>query len=184
MIMKYFSLFSLTLGAMSIALPSNAQYPTSPINTEGCSPLCVKLDVGSANSNIDTFGINNGSSYNYNGSSGLRWQLGVTWRPNAPEVTQAEAEKVKQKLDDNRSLINALADAITQNKPELARGIAIILAPRLNYNDPKQLIAEIKEGTINIGEPTKQAMVDISRKPAKEKNITSSHIITESSPSY
>lgn len=44
-----------------------------------------------------------------------------------------------------------LADAIAQNKTELARGIAIILAPRLNYRDPRILLAEMKEGSVNIG---------------------------------
>lgn len=44
-----------------------------------------------------------------------------------------------------------LADAIAQNKTELARGIAILLAPRLGYKDPRVLLAEMKEGSMNIG---------------------------------
>ena len=174
--MKYFSLFSPILGAISIAAPSFAQFTTFPTSSDSCSNLCIRLDVGSASSSVDTFAFNN--SGNNTSNSGIRWQIGITWRPNAPEVTQAEAERVKQKLEDNRSLIIALADAIAQGKPELARGIAIILAPRLNYSDPRQLIAELKEGTINIGEPTKEAMVNIN-KPAKGENINPGNAIIE-----
>jgi hypothetical protein len=60
----------------------------------------------------------------------------------------------------------------------LARGIAIILAPRLNYADPKQLIAELKEGTINIGGPAKEATVNISKPPTPE-NINPDNTIIE-----
>ncbi len=157
--MKYSLLFGLTLGAIITAslgaVPSHAQFTTFPSSSsDSCANLCIRLDVQSAstNSSLDSFGFNNsGFSNNNSNGGGIRWQIGVAWRPNAPEVIQQEAERVKQKLDDNRSLIIALAESIAQNKPELSRGIAIILAPRLNYADPKQLIAELKEGTINIG---------------------------------
>ncbi len=155
--MKYSLLFGLTLGAIITASfgasPSYAQFTTFPgASSDSCANFCIKLDVQSAstNSGLDSFGFNN-SGLNNNSNGGIRWQIGVAWRPNAPEVIQQEAERVKQKLDDNRSLIIALAESIAQDKPELSRGIAIILAPRLNYADPKQLIAELKEGTINIG---------------------------------
>ncbi len=128
-----------------ITFPSYAQFSTFAVSSDSCSNVCLKLDVGSAN-NIDSLGLNNSS-----GNNNLRWQASVTWRLNAPEVVQAEAERVKQRLEDNKILITTLAEAIAQNKPELARGIAIILAPRLNYQDPKVLIAELKEGTINLG---------------------------------
>jgi hypothetical protein len=134
------------------ALPSYAQFSTFPTSSDNCSNVCVKLDLGSPGS-ADSFGFNNGGTSG-GSSSNIRWQASVTWRPNAPEVTQAESERVKQRLEDNKTLITTLADAIAQNKPELARGIAIILAPRLNYTDPKILIAELKEGTIQIGSNT------------------------------
>jgi hypothetical protein len=130
-----------------IPFPSYAQFSTFPVSSESCSNICLKLDVGSAN-NIDSLGFNNS---NGSGGNNLRWQASITWRLNAPEVVQAEAERIKQRLEDNKTLITTLAEAIAQNKPELARGIAIILAPRLNYQDPKVLIAELKEGTINLG---------------------------------
>lgn len=146
--MKYFLLSGLWLSLIVIASPSNAQFSTFPGSSDSCSDLCLKLELQSGSgSSYDSFGFNNSSS----GGSNLRWQMSITWRPNAPEVTQAEAERVKQRLEDNRSLMVALAEAIAQDKPELARGIAIILAPRLNYADPKKLIAEMKEGTMNIG---------------------------------
>ncbi len=119
--------------------------------------------MGSAN-NIDSLGFNNSNSSSGNNNN-LRWQASVTWRLNAPEVVQAEAERIKQRLEDNKTLITTLAEAIAQNKPELARGIAIILAPRLNYQDPKVLIAELKEGTINLGTTPiaiKKAAVNVS----------------------
>jgi hypothetical protein len=174
--MKYSLLFLLPLGAMNIALPSYAQFTTFPTGSDNCSNVCIRLDVGSVNSSVDTFAFNNSS--NNNSNSGIRWQIGITWRPNAPEVTQAEAERVKQKLEDNRSLIIALADAIAQGKPELARGLAIILAPRLNYADPKQLIAELKEGTINIGQST-PATNPNSSKPPNETPLNSGDMIIE-----
>jgi hypothetical protein len=170
--MKYSLLFGLTLGAMITASfgasPSHAQFTTFPSSSsDSCANFCIKLDVQSAstNSGLDSFGFNN-SGLNNNSNGGIRWQIGVAWRPNAPEVIQQEAERVKQKLDDNRSLIIALAESIAQNKPELSRGIAIILAPRLNYADPKQLIAELKEGTINIGNTPVRATTNI---PAIDK---------------
>ena len=166
--MKYSLFFCLTLGAMITASfgasPSYAQFTTFPgSSSDSCANFCIKLDVQSAstNSGLDSFGFNNSGLNNNSSNGGIRWQIGVAWRPNAPEVIQQEAERVKQKLDDNRSLIIALAESIAQNKPELSRGIAIILAPRLNYTDPKQLIAELKEGTINIGNTPVRATTNV-----------------------
>ncbi len=143
--MKYSLLFCWGTSLTFITFPGYAQFSTFPVSSESCSNVCLKIDVGSAN-NIDSLGFNNSS-----GNNNLRWQASVTWRLNAPEVVQAEAERIKQRLEDNKTLITTLAEAISQNKPELARGIAIILAPRLNYQDPKVLIAELKEGTISLG---------------------------------
>jgi hypothetical protein len=174
--MKYFLPFLLTLGAIGIATPSYAQFTTFPSTSESCSNLCIKLDVGSANNSIDSFAFNNGSSIN--NTNGIRWQISVNWRPNAPEVTQAESDRARQRLEDNKSLIIALADAIAQNKPELARAIAIILAPRLNYSDPKKLIAELKEGTINIGGANNsEIMVQVT--PTSDPSINKNETIIE-----
>ncbi len=159
--MKYSLLFCWSISLTFITLPSYAQFSTFPVSPDSCSTICLKLDVGSAN-NIDSLGLNNGNS---SGNNNLRWQASITWRLNAPEVVQAEAERIKQRLEDNKTLITTLAEAIAQNKPELARGIAIILAPRLNYQDPKVLIAELKEGTINLGTTPiaiKKAAVNVS----------------------
>lgn len=145
-IVKYSLLHCLIVGINLIALPSYAQFSSYSSNFDSCANVCLKFDVGSAN-NIDSYSLNSGNSSGGN----LRWQASVIWRLNAPEVSQAEAERIKQRLEDNKTLITTLAEAIAQNKTELARGIAIILAPRLNYSDPKVLIAELKEGAINLG---------------------------------
>jgi hypothetical protein len=151
--MKYALLCSVMLGVTIGSAPAVAQFSSFSTGVDSCSSLCLKFDLGSA-SNDTSFnsgfngGFNSGSPTTPNN---LRWQLGVTWRPNPPEVAQGEAERVKQRLDDNRTLMMTLADAIAQNKTELARGIAIILAPRLNYRDPRILLAEMKEGSVNIG---------------------------------
>jgi hypothetical protein len=146
--MKYALLSSVILGSMIIS-PAYAQFSSFPTSSDSCSSFCVRLDLGSPN-NDNSF--NSGfSSSSVAAPSNLRWQLGVTWRPNPPEVTQVEAERTKQRLEDNRSLITTLADAIAQNKTELARGLAILLAPRLGYTNPVTLIAEMKQGSMNIG---------------------------------
>jgi hypothetical protein len=151
--MKYVQILSVMLGSISISSPALAQFSSFSTGVDSCSSICVKLDLGSAN-NDSSFnggfngGFNSGSPTTPNN---IRWQLGITWRPNSPEVTQAEGERIKQRLDDNRTLMVTLADAIAQNKTELARGIAILLAPRLGYKDPRILIAEMKEGSMNIG---------------------------------
>ena len=148
--MKY-SLFLLTILGVTIATDAAiAQFSSFPVSSDACSSFCVKLDLGSANNdNFNSFNSGfNGSSTNNNN---LRWQVGVTWRPNPPEVAQLEGERTKQKLEDNRSLMITLADAIAQNKTELARGLAILLAPRLGYRDPQILLAEMKQGSTNIG---------------------------------
>ncbi len=148
--MKY-PLFLLTILGMTIATdPANAQFSSFPVSSDACSSFCVKLDLGSANNdNFNSFNSGfNGSSTNNNN---LRWQVGVTWRPNPPEVAQLEGERTKQRLEDNRTLMITLADAIAQNKTELARGLAILLAPRLGYRDPQILLAEMKQGSTNIG---------------------------------
>jgi hypothetical protein len=148
--MKY-PLFLLTVLGITIGIdPANAQFSSFPVSSDACSSFCVKLDLGSANNdNFNSFNSGfNGSSTNNNN---LRWQVGVTWRPNPPEVAQLEGERTKQRLEDNRSLMITLADAIAQNKTELARGLAILLAPRLGYRDPQILLAEMKQGSTNIG---------------------------------
>ena len=148
--MKYPLFFLVILGITIGIDPANAQFSSFPGTSDACSSFCVKLDLGSANNdNFNSFNSGfNGSSTN---SNNLRWQVGVTWRPNQPEVAQLEGERNKQKLEDNRSLMITLADAIAQNKTELARGLAILLAPRLGYRDPQILLAEMKQGSTNIG---------------------------------
>jgi hypothetical protein len=147
--MKYALLSSAILGLTTIAIPATAQFSSFPTSSDSCSSFCVRLDLGSPN-NDNSFSSGFSSS-SVAAPSNLRWQLGVTWRPNPPEVTQVEAERTKQRLEDNRSLIVTLADAIAQNKTELARGLAILLAPRLGYTNPVTLIAEMKQGSMNIG---------------------------------
>ncbi len=173
--MKYGLLFSIILGVTIESTPAFAQFSSFSTGADSCSSVCVRLDLGSANSdNSFNGGFNSGSSTTPNN---LRWQLGITWRPNPPEVAQGEAERAKQRLDDNRTLMTTLAEAIAQNKPELARGIAILLAPRLNYRDPLILLAEMKEGTINIGAAKVEAKpVSINLNPASieaKKDTTS-----------
>jgi hypothetical protein len=147
--MKYALLSSTILGFVIIVSPATAQFSSFPTGSDSCTSFCVRFDLGSPN-NDNSF--NSGfSSSSVAAPSNLRWQLGVTWRPNPPEVTQVEAERTKQRLEDNRSLITTLADAIAQNKTELARGLAILLAPRLGYSNPVTLIAEMKQGSMNIG---------------------------------
>jgi hypothetical protein len=148
--MKYAIFFCTILGVTTIIAPAQAQFASFPSGSDNCSTICFKVDVGSANNDNSFFnsGFNNSSG---SGSNNLRWQVGVTWRPNAPEVAQAEGERTKQRLEDNRSLMTTLAEAIAQNRTALARGIAILLAPRLGYNDPRKLIAEMKEGSLNLG---------------------------------
>jgi hypothetical protein len=152
--MKYALLSALILGVTTIASPSSAQFNSYSSSSDNCSTLCVKLDLGSLNndssysSNSLNNGFNSGSSY---GSNGVRWQVGITWRLSAPEVSLAEADRVKRQLEDNRSLMTALAEAIALNRTEMARGFAILLAPRLGYSDPRKLIADLKEGSMNVG---------------------------------
>jgi hypothetical protein len=149
--MKYALLCSVMLGVTSISAPALAQF-SSFSGVDSCSSLCVKFDLGSANNDTSFGGFNGGfNSGSPTTPNNLRWQIGITWRPNPPEFAQSEGERVKQRLDDNRTLMATLADAIAQNKTELARGIAILLAPRLGYKDPRILLAEMKEGSMNIG---------------------------------
>ncbi len=150
--MKYTLIPAVILGVATIAPPAHAQFSSFSTGADNCLNVCVKVDLGSAN-NDSSFGggFNNGLSGTDSSSSNaknIRWQVGVVWKPNAPEVAQAEGERTKQKLEDNRSLMTNLADAIAQNKTELASGLAILLAPRLGYSDPRKLIADLKEGSI------------------------------------
>jgi hypothetical protein len=147
--MNYTLLSTLVLGLTIITTPTYAQFSSFSSGSDSCSGVCVKLDFGSAN-NDNSFGSGFGTSSPASNNN-LRWQLGVTWRPNPPEIAQVEAERTKQKLDDNRTLMTSLAEAIAQNKTELARGLAILLAPRLGYTNPIILIAEMKQGSVNIG---------------------------------
>ncbi|WP_309740221.1 hypothetical protein [Chamaesiphon sp. OTE_20_metabat_361] len=152
--MKYALLSALLLGLTTIAAPCFAQFSSFSTGVDNCSNLCVKLDLGSSN-NDSSFGSNSfNGGFNSGGNSaasGVRWQVGITWRPTAPEISLAEAERVKRQLDDNRSLMTALAEAIAQNKTEMAQGLAILLAPRLGYKDPRKLVADLKEGSMNVG---------------------------------
>jgi hypothetical protein len=148
--MNYILFFSICSIAIAIGDPVRAQFSSFSSGSDNCSSVCVKLDLGSANNDSSSFngGFNSGSPTSGNN---VRWQLGLTWRPNPPEVAQGEADRTKQRLDDNRTLMLTLAEAIAQNKTELARGIAILLAPRLGYKDPRILLTEMKEGSMNIG---------------------------------
>ena len=146
--MKYILFFSIC--SIAIADPVRAQFSSFSSGSDNCSSVCVKLDLGSSTGDSSSFNGGFNSSSPTSGNN-VRWQLGLTWRPNPPEVAQGEADRTKQRLDDNRTLMLTLAEAIAQNKTELARGIAILLAPRLGYKDPRILLAEMKEGSVNIG---------------------------------
>lgn len=147
--MNYTLISALIFGLTTITSPVYAQFSSFSSGADSCSGVCVKLDFGSANNdNSFSNGFGSGSTA---GNNNLRWQLGVTWRPNPPEIAQVEAERTKQRLDDNRTLMTSLAEAIAQNKTELARGLAILLAPRLGYTNPVILLAEMKQGSVNIG---------------------------------
>jgi hypothetical protein len=144
--MKCALLSVLIMGVTTTAAPCYAQFSTS---SDSCSSLCVKLDFGSlTDSSSSSSSFNSGSTY---GNNGLRWQAGIVWRLTTPEVSSADAERVRRQLEDNRSLMVALTEAIAQNKTEMAHGLAILLAPRLGYKDPRKLLADLKEGSVNIG---------------------------------
>jgi hypothetical protein len=150
--MKHALFAAIVLSMATIANPARAQFSSFSTGADSCSNVCVKFDLGSAN-NDSSFGSGFNSSFSNgsdssNSTKNIRWQLGIVWKLNAPEVAQAEGERTKQKLEDNRSLMTNLADAIAQNKTELASGLAILLAPRLGYSDPRKLIADLKEGSI------------------------------------
>lgn len=150
--MKYTLVSAVILGVTTITAPAHAQFSSFSTGSDNCLNVCVKVDLGSAN-NDSSFGggFNNslsGSDSSNSSAKNIKWQVGIVWKPNAPEVAQAEGERTKQKLEDNRSLMTNLADAIAQNKTELASGLAILLAPRLGYSDPRKLIADLKEGSI------------------------------------
>ncbi len=163
--MKYPLLSALILWMTTIAAPCFAQFTSFSSSSDSCSNLCFRVDLGSTLTDGSSYGSNSfnngfssGSSY---GSTGVRWQVGVTWRPGAPEFSLAEADRLKRQLEDNRSLTVALAEALAQNKTEMANGLAILLAPRLGYRDPRKLIADLKEGAMNIG----AAKIEMQRTP-------------------
>lgn len=146
--MKYVLIYALAWGFTTINAPAYAQF-SSFSGSDSCSGICVKLDFGSAN-NDNSYNSSFNNGFNNNSTTvnnNLRWQLGVTWKPNPTETAQAD----KQRLEDNRTLMTTLADAISQNKTELAHGLAILLAPRLGYTNPAILLAELKQGSLNSG---------------------------------
>jgi hypothetical protein len=76
---------------------------------------------------------------------------GVVWQINSPENTYAQnsrilAETQQASLNNQTTLvlIEKLAEAIENNKPERANAIAIILAPRLGYKDHRQLLRDVR----------------------------------------
>lgn len=175
--MKYTLIPSIILGLITIATPTHAQFSSFSTGADNCSNVCVKVDLGSAN-NDSSFGggFNNGFSSSgdasTNNTKNIKWQVGVVWKPNAPEVAQAEGERTKQKLEDNRSLMTNLADAIAQNKTELASGLAILLAPRLGYSDPRKLIADLKEGSNpKLAKTNIEPKVEPKVEPKKEPTV-------------
>lgn len=77
--------------------------------------------------------------------------VGVVWQISSPENTQAQnarilAENQRDSLNNQTTLVltEKLAEAIETNKPERANAIAIILAPRLGYNDYRKLIKDVQ----------------------------------------
>jgi hypothetical protein len=183
--MKYSLFSSVLVGIMSMTTPAYAQFSSFGTGSENCANVCVKVDVGSVN-NENSFNsgfssdLNSGSSINANN---IRWQVGVVWKPNSPEVTQAEGERTKQRLEDNRSLMTLLAEAIAQNKTEMAQGLAILLAPRLGYGDHRKLIADLKEGAnMKVAstkvEVEKSPPIDVALPPVELKKVPPVDVIS------
>jgi hypothetical protein len=104
----------------------------------------MKMDVESGMmTNLDP------QSPNFNANN-IKINFSVIWKLNDPKSMEAKAQIMKQKLEDDKSLMLDLANALAQNNMELARGLAILLAPRLKYSSPEKLIADMKSGSINI----------------------------------
>jgi hypothetical protein len=76
---------------------------------------------------------------------------GIVWQISSPENTQAktnrlivQSEREKLERESTVILIEKLADAIESGKSERANLLAIILAKRLGYSDPQQLLREAR----------------------------------------
>ncbi len=76
--------------------------------------------------------------------------VGVVWQISSPENTQAQntrilAETQRDSLNNQTTLalVEKLAEAIENNKPERANAIAIILASRLGYSNYQQLLKDV-----------------------------------------
>jgi hypothetical protein len=126
----------------TIAFPRQAQALPEVITSENCSNFCLKLDVQSGL--INNLDLNN--------SNNLRWQLSLIWQPNSPVAMQAEAQKARQKLEDIKTSMMELVEAISQNNMARANGLSILLAPKLGYTNPKQLIADIQAKAIPLSQ--------------------------------
>lgn len=121
------------------------------------------LQINGVSSNLTSPNCSSGCAYGairvfpgYNGASrSVEGIAGVIWQFNSPESSQAEATKLNaelQKYKTEHDIIEGLslklAEAIEQNKIERAYIIAIILAPKLRYEDYRVLLREVSNGKL------------------------------------
>jgi hypothetical protein len=150
-VMKYSLIFVCLIGMIILPAQSALANPTE----ERCSNFCIKVNV---NTGSGFRKESNNLSSDLNSSNNMQWQasINIIWQSDSPETKQAEAQRAKQQLEDDKTLMTDLSEAISQNKMVRANSLAILLAKRLGYTDPKRLIADIQANTISLSKsPTK-----------------------------
>jgi hypothetical protein len=149
--MKYPLFLCLMMSTIIIASPAQAQSSsTSPVK-ENCSNFCIEVN---ANASSGLRKESNNLSSDLNNPNNMQWQasINIIWRSDSPETTQAEAQRAKQKLEDLKTSMIDLVEAISQNNMARANGLSILLAPKLGYTNPKQLIADIQAKAIPLSQ--------------------------------
>lgn len=86
-----------------------------------------------------------------NNRNSIEAVAGVVWQLSSPQTTLANLQSDRAKVqnekliqESNTALAEKLADAIEEGKEERANLLAIILAKRLGYSDPQQLLRDAK----------------------------------------
>ena len=169
-----FPLLILSLSPSAIAGTSTEAAPTDHTNSEvanttSSNTTTTSSPTGSTQTGVIQFNNTGLSALSYpncggtclfaigrlvpsaNGTTSAEAVAGVVWQLRSPENTQAEAQRLLAKAqtenltqESTLILIEKLADAIEQRKPDRITLLAILLAKRLGYSDHYQLLQHLQ----------------------------------------
>jgi hypothetical protein len=157
--MKIFAILFATTALISTIAPSasaNSDEPPSGFSAISQSPYNSSRNNIPSSSDYpcnarSCFYFSGHATQNSNSGTNVGVSAGYTINSGSSDVIRAEAERelaainrLNVELQNTNLLLKELSNAISSNNVELMNGYAILLAPRLDFKSPQELLKQMR----------------------------------------